>query len=509
MGPLLALEWATIGFGAAGGLRLALKPPFRRDLAALPALGVALALAGLVVGALAVTVFVWQPWTLHVAAALVILAGAFLWWRGRPSYGRVWGWPPGSLGIGASLDAIDDKWFYRDQAAQFGPVFKMSQFGRPVLCVVGLARGRALLQEHRDALEGAALPYNRFASKGLLRYMPSADHQAEAPLFRRAFSETALAEREPALRAACRAGLDGLAQRSATHRDGIDIRPFLSQWAVEGLTGMFLGIDADDERSRRMGQLVQQLEVDRSGGLGWSARMERSLSAATQLLRDLAARESSQEPAHLLGALVRAAPETLQDEGRLRNLVLFLRLGSGDLAGTLTWLAYQLSANAPWQDAVQRAGRTAGAPQGVQPSDLGTRVVLETLRLEQSEYLYRRVVKPFTYEGFHVPAGWILRICVQESHRDPGIFPDPSTFNPDRFLGRTLSKSEYATFGLDGHGCMGASMVHFFGRIFVEELCHAYTIRTVRDAPPEHGTRHRHHWRPGRRWTVALDRRPT
>ena len=45
---------------------------------------------------------------------------------------------PGDTILGMSLDAIGDRTFYQDQAALHGPVFKMSQFGRPVLCILGL-----------------------------------------------------------------------------------------------------------------------------------------------------------------------------------------------------------------------------------------------------------------------------------------------------------------------------------------------------------------------------------
>lgn len=488
--------------------RVALKPPFRRDLAALPQLRLGLAVAALGAVAVAVTLFLTVRWTLHASAAAAVVGFAFLWWRARPGYGQGRGWPAGSLGIGASLDAIDNPRFYLEQAARYGPIFKMSQFGRPVLCVVGLSRGRALLQEHASALAGAALPYNRFAEKGLLRYMPRDQHREEGPLFRRAFSEAALAEGEADARRSLRTHLERAAEASARTPGGVDVRPFLGRWVIDVLADIMFGLRAGDARLDDLDRIQGSLQLERSGGAAWRASMERGLSDATRILRALAtAPRAPGAPPSVLDALVQAAPETLEDEGRLRNLFLMFRLGAGDLMGTLAWVSYQLSANVPWQDKVCHAGRVTGAPNGMQPGDLGTRVVLETLRLQQSEYLYRRVVKPMAYEGYQIPAGWILRICVHESHRDPAIFPDPATFDPDRFLGRTLSKSEYATFGLDGHGCMGAAMVYFFGRILVEELCAGYTIRTTQDGPLEHGTRHRHHWRPSHRWAIAVDRR--
>ncbi|MBK6805586.1 MAG: cytochrome P450 [Betaproteobacteria bacterium] len=87
---------------------------------------------------------------------------------------------------------------------------------------------------------------------------------------------------------------------------------------------------------------------------------------------------------------------------------------------------------------------------------------METLRLEQSEFLYRRVAKPFEVDGYTVPAGWILRLCVNEAHRDPAVFEDPDRFDPG-LRDRAWSRNEYSPFGGHTHGCMGAHLAHFLG----------------------------------------------
>ena len=504
------LSWGIVAAAGAGALRIALKPPFRRDLEALPALRTRLVTAGLIAGPLGIWTLWRFPVLLHVAAFAAASAGAFLWWRARPSYGRSSGWPPGSLGIGASLDAIDNRDYYLEQAVRYGPIFKMSQFGRPVLCVVGLARARQLLQDHKGALAGASLPYNRFLGKGTLRYMARDGHQTEGPFFRRAFSVIALDANEEAIREACRQRLATLTKAAGRDEAGVDIRTLIRSWTTESLAGVFFGLRPDDPRIHVLDTAQRTINLDRLGGRTWRAALQRGLTSATEVLREVGREHLAHgDTTSVLGALVSQAPESLEDEGRLRNLFMIFRLGTGDMANALTWVVYQLSTHAQWQDAVCRAGRTSGPPRGAQPSDLGSRVVLETLRLEQSEFLYRRLVKPIEFESFKIPAGWILRICIQESHRDPQVFADPELFNPDRFAGRVYGRSEYATFGLDDHGCMGTTLVHFFGRVLAEEMCSAYTWRTARQAPFEHGTRHRHHWRPGREWRIALQSRTT
>ena len=129
--------------------------------------------------------------------------------------------------------------------------------------------------------------------------------------------------------------------------------------------------------------------------------------------------------------------------------------------------------------------------------------------MEQSEYLYRRVTKPITIDGFRIPRRWLLRICVHESHRDPTIFREPDRFDPDRFVGAAFSRNEYSPFGADNRGCIGVAVVHVLGRIFVEELCAGYSLRITTDALPRHGTRHHDHWSPSPQRRYALVARPS
>ena len=52
----------------------------------------------------------------------------------------------------------------------------------------------------------------------------------------------------------------------------------------------------------------------------------------------------------------------------------------------------------------------------------------------------REIVHPITHAGFRLPRGWLLRICVHESHRDPAVFEHPEVFDPDRFLRRAPTR---------------------------------------------------------------------
>jgi cytochrome P450 len=151
------------------------------------------------------------------------------------------------------------------------------------------------------------------------------------------------------------------------------------------------------------------------------------------------------------------------------------------------------------KEAGEAGGRAGGAP------DPATRIVMETIRLEQSEFLYRRVNRGFDHEGIHFPAGWLVRFCTHESHRDPAVFAEPDRFDPNRFAGRSYSREEYAPFGADAHGCMGSHIAHGLGRLFVEALARHFDWQVRSDGPVERaGNRHADHWRPSSKLRLVL-----
>jgi cytochrome P450 len=297
---------------------------------------------------------------------------------------------------------------------------------------------------------------------------------------------------------ACREALRALSEDSRRTTDGVRPREYIGGWVLAALARLLFGMEPGDPRIGALDRAQRDLRLDRMGGPRWRRQLEEAFVSATAVLRDKA-RESAASGAldgTALGALLGADPEAMENETRARNLFFIFRLGLTDATALLDWVMTKLGESPEWQTKVRAVPRTWGAPHGSQPPDCASRVVLETLRMEQSEFMYRRIVRPIVVERYSIPAGWLLRNCVQEGHRDPDIFPDPDRFDPDRFTGRVFGRAEYSPFGADNHGCLGRHLVQFLGRIFVEELCHGYEWRVTRDGPLERGSRHRHHWRP-------------
>ena len=251
------------------------------------------------------------------------------------------------------------------------------------------------------------------------------------------------------------------------------------------------------------------LTLARAGGPGWRRQILETIAAITVLARDIeasAADTSTDEAPSALRALLSAAPDALDDPTIAGNFILAFRLAAGDLTGLHDWIFRFLCDHRAVLASVRTPSGADGALPGGTP-DPAARIVMETLRLEQSEFLYRTVTRPIEFEGMTVPAGWLVRLCIQESHRDPNVFPEPERFDPERFARRAYGRSEYSPFGADAHGCMGSRLALFLGRIFVEELAHGYEWRVVSDGPCDRGTRHRDHWTPSSRLRVVMEQR--
>jgi cytochrome P450 len=143
------------------------------------------------------------------------------------------------------------------------------------------------------------------------------------------------------------------------------------------------------------------------------------------------------------------------------------------------------------------------ASTGEETRDLCRAIVFETLRLEQSEVLYRTPVDDVVFDNYLIPKGSIMRGCLWEGHKDEKIFPEPFKFDPDRFLGRDYKIEEYAPFGLDKTRCIGSSLVIDLGGIFVEILLKNFKVTLVADGPPVMG---QYHWEPNPGFSVVLTR---
>jgi cytochrome P450 len=113
------------------------------------------------------------------------------------------------------------------------------------------------------------------------------------------------------------------------------------------------------------------------------------------------------------------------------------------------------------------------------------------------------VRRKFQHDGFVVPAGWLLRLCVRESHRSEEVWSDAAAFDPDRFARQPATRSRYSPFGFHQHACSGIDLSGMICRVTVEELS-AFDWSLARDGDLEREFGHWSHWRPSSKLRIRL-----
>jgi len=493
----IVIELAILAIAAWPALRLLSIPPIRREYAGIAwsVLGV-LMLYAVIVGAIALR----APVLLHPLAAIAMVILIAERWRARPSFGTKRGLPPGSLTLFPRGPWVDDR-FYLNEAERWGPIFKSSLLHRPCVCILGARLGAELLRAHPNDFEAPRVRFNRFVAKGFLRYMEPSDHENYKPPFRAALAPAVLREVLPILREIVRGELPRLAPENARNpRAGIAPRPVLRDIVFEMLIAAFYGLRSNDEDFAWLRARYDDLDLRKITLLP----EHRDRAALAEIMkwvrvRGRALQDGAGQKPCVLTALCAANPGALEDETALGNIIYAVTIGRADLTALLMWILNLLGDARDWAERLRGVARSH--PEN-EANALAWRIVCETLRLEQSEYVYRRAKRDVVFRGFRIPRDWRVRVLIREGHRDPAHFPDPERFDPDRWLERKPG-APFQPFGIDAHACIGVSVTEMLTCLVLTELACNYDWDIVSNGPREYGWAH---WQPSSKLRIAFTR---
>jgi len=212
-----------------------------------------------------------------------------------------------------------------------------------------------------------------------------------------------------------------------------------------------------------------------------------------------ARRERHEDQADLLAHLLRAV-----DDGgsggmtstQLRNETLTLLLsGHETTASALSWTLFLLATH---PDIEQRLRSEVAAVIGDarEPSleDIShleyTGMVLnEALRLYPPIWvLERRAIAADVIGGYHIPAGSTVVVSPFILHRHEAFWPDPGSFDPERFAAPRAAgrpAHAYLPFGAGPHQCIGAHFAALEARIILVMLAQRYRLELMPHPPVE------------------------
>jgi cytochrome P450 len=216
----------------------------------------------------------------------------------------------------------------------------------------------------------------------------------------------------------------------------------------------------------------------------------RAIAARNQLLQHITevVRQRQQHPTNdVLSLLVQARDE--QGNGMsLKELtaqaMLLLFAGHETTTAMLTWIFLELGRHPEVLQKAREEQLSLASEGGMSLEQLGKMQYLDQI-LNEIERLhppvgggFRGVVKPFEFNGFHVPAGWMLSYSIPGTHQLASIYPEPKRFDPDRFSPER-QENKQKPFSLIGFGggpriCLGIAFAKLEMKIVAAQLLRSY-----------------------------------
>lgn len=151
----------------------------------------------------------------------------------------------------------------------------------------------------------------------------------------------------------------------------------------------------------------------------------------------------------------------LGEEDLRDQLVTLLVAGHETTATSLAWAFHWILSDArvraKLNAEVRETERGGGlTPERVAKMEYLDAVIRETMRLRPVIPLVGRVLqRPMRVAGFDLPEGVAVAPSVYLAHRNPAVFEDPERFEPERFLRKKFSPSEWFPFGGGIRRCIG------------------------------------------------------
>lgn len=205
-------------------------------------------------------------------------------------------------------------------------------------------------------------------------------------------------------------------------------------------------------------------------------------------LRRLVRRATAVEGRSIVHALLRSRDEDgepLSEDDLVANLRILFLAAHETTATTMTWALVELAKQPGLMRRIQAEVDAAGGEAPRTPAEakrlpLCEAVFREAVRLYGPVWFIERSAgEELTWHGARIPAGTPLALPALLWARDPELYPDPDTFNPDRWLGRpgTPTPYELSQFGGGPHFCLGYHLSWLESLQFLAALAGALSSR--------------------------------
>ncbi len=190
-----------------------------------------------------------------------------------------------------------------------------------------------------------------------------------------------------------------------------------------------------------------------------------------------------EERTDIMSLIMRARTEegqTLTDRELRDELMTLVLAGHETTANQLAWT---------WERLVRTPAAHERLRDAVRSEDDATEqveaTIVEAMRSRPVIPITgRRVTVPWRLGPYGIPADTAIAISILLVHHREDLYPDPSAFKPERWLGRKPGAYEWLPFGGGTRRCLGAALAMAEQRIVLHEMARRLDIEAD-DLKPE------------------------
>jgi cytochrome P450 family 110 len=180
--------------------------------------------------------------------------------------------------------------------------------------------------------------------------------------------------------------------------------------------------------------------------------------------------------------------EAMSDQELRDEMFTLLFAGYDSSASVFAWAFYYIHANPEVKEKLlvelDSLGENPDPTAIVRLPYLGA-VCSESMRLRSAvpSSTPRIANVDLQIQGYDFPAESIIIPALHLTHHRSDLYPQPHRFNPDRFLERRFSPSEFNPYGGGSRYCIGAAFASFQMKLILATVLRRYELTLVGDRP--------------------------